>query len=189
MEGKTITKTVDLGNGFTLIKFDDGEISFAQIITPDGLQEELLELMGEKPKAKITETDTPEDVPEDPDAYTWNDLLELDYKGLRTLCKENNLDTKPKDYEKDEVDEFRKEVAKEIDVKIPDEGGKSEDDDKYTWEDLKEMDFDELEDLIDEEKLDTDPDDYDEKDGEEDKLRKAIGKELGIAPSKPGRKK
>ena len=190
MEGKTITKTVDLSNGFTLIKFDDGEIGLFNIIASDGLQDDILELMGDKPKAETDKKEeTAENAPDDPDAYTWDDLLEMDYKGLRTLCKENELDTKAKDYEKDEVDEFRKEIAKEIDVEIPDGGSKSEDDDKYTWGDLKEMDFDELEDLIDEEKLDTDPDDYDEKEDEEDKLRKAIGKELGIAPTKPDRKK
>ena len=40
-----------------------------------------------------------------------------------------------------------------------------------------EMDFEELEDLCVEKDLDSDPDDFDE---EEDKLRKAIAKELGI---------
>ena len=143
---------------------------------------------GEPEKAKNEETATETESTSDDDAYTWVDLLELSYKELRTLCKENELETNPKDYEKDEVDDFRKEVAKEIDVKIPEEEEKEkgeEKDDKYTWEDLKEMDFDELEDLCDEEDLKTDPDDYDD---EESKLRKAIGKELGIAPDKPGKK-
>ena len=40
------------------------------------------------------------------------------------------------------------------------------------------MDFEELEDVCDDKDLDTDPDDFDEKDIE--KLRKAIAKELGI---------
>ena len=50
------------------------------------------------------------------------------------------------------------------------------------------MDFEELEDLCDENDLETDPDEFDE-DGVED-LRKAIAKELGIKlPKKEASKK
>ncbi len=52
-----------------------------------------------------------------------------------------------------------------------------EEKDDLTWEDLKGMDEDELTDLIDEEKLDTDVDDYDD---DLPGLRKAIAKEMGI---------
>ena len=58
-----------------------------------------------------------------------------------------------------------------------DEDSDDEDEEEITPEALMEMDFEELEDLCDEKDLDTDPDDFDE---EEDKLRKAIAKELGI---------
>jgi len=47
----------------------------------------------------------------------------------------------------------------------------------YTWADLKEMDEDELIDLIKENSLDTDPDDFDDN---EAGLRKAIAKEIGV---------
>lgn len=187
MEGKTITKSIKLDSGFMLIKLDDGEIHLIHMITPEGIKEDLLELMEEEPEKVSTKTEEKEETADSGgDAYTWKDLLELDYKELKTLCKENNLDTDPKDYDKDEVDDFRKEVAKEIEVEIPTKGGEEKKDDKYTWDELKEMDYDELEDLIDEEDLDIDPNDYDE-DTEESKFRKAIAKELGIA-TKPNKK-
>lgn len=190
MVGKTITKTVDLSDGYTLIKFDDGEIGLFKILVPDGLQADLLELMEGEPEKTSAKPDDKDSKPAD-DAYTWADLLELSYKELKTLCRENDLDTKPKDYDKDEVDDLREEIAKEIEVKIPDDDGKSDEgknDDKYTWGDLTDMDYDELEDLCDEEKLDTDPDDFDENAEDEEKFRRAIAKELSIVPSKPRRK-
>jgi len=117
-------------------------------------------------------------------------MLAMDYKALKKFCKENDLETKAADHSKDEVDDFRKEVAEEIDVTVLEEAASGETDpgdtpdDKYTWKDLEECDWDELEDLIDEEKLDADPDDFD-KDTQEDKLRRAIAKELKVeAPKK-----
>lgn len=190
MEGKTITKTVDLSDGYTLVKFDDGEIGLFKVLVPDGLQADLLELMeGESEKAS-PKSDEKDETAGGDDAYTWADLLELSYKELKTLCRDNDLSTKPKDYDKDEVDDFREEVAKEIDVKIPDDKEKDDKgkDDAYTWEDLKDMDYEELEDLCDEEKLDTDPDDFDENNEEEEKFRKAIAKEMGISPPKPSKR-
>lgn len=49
--------------------------------------------------------------------------------------------------------------------------------DSYTWQDLKEMDEDELIALIKENSLDTDPDDFEDN---EAGLRKAIAKEIGV---------
>ena len=58
-----------------------------------------------------------------------------------------------------------------------------EDEDELTAEALAEMDFEEMEDVCDDKDLETDPDDFDEED--EEKLRKAIAKELGLKlPSK-----
>ena len=63
-----------------------------------------------------------------------------------------------------------------------------EEEDELTGEDLAKMDFEELEDLCDNEDLDTDPDDFDEE--EIEKLRKAVAKELNISlPSKKKSKK
>lgn len=185
MEGKTITKSIQLEGGFMLIKLDDGEIHLVHRTIREDIKKDFLELMGEEPEKASTEKKE-ETADSGGDAYTWADLLELNHKELKALCKEHDLDVDPKDYDKDEVDDFRKEIAKEIEVEIPAKGGGEKKDDKYTWEELKEMDYDELEDLIDEEDLDLDSNDYDE-DTEESKFRKAIAKELGIA-TKPGKK-
>ena len=62
-----------------------------------------------------------------------------------------------------------------------------EEEEELTGEQLNEMDFEELEDICEDKSLDTDPDDYDE--GEVEKLRKAVAKELGINLPKKQEKK
>lgn len=59
-----------------------------------------------------------------------------------------------------------------------DDSEEEEEEEELTGEELAEMDFEELEDVCDDKDLETDPDDYDE--GDIEKLRKAIAKELGL---------
>lgn len=71
-----------------------------------------------------------------------------------------------------EDDDDEKPKAKKEAAKKPEPEPES-----LNWEDLKGMDEDELKDLIDDESLDTDPDDYDD---DLPGLRKAIAKEMEI---------
>ena len=65
-----------------------------------------------------------------------------------------------------------------------------EEGEEYNWDDLKDMDYDELSELVDDEELeDIDVEDYDEDDDDEvEKLRIAIAKELDIEVPKKGKK-
>ena len=64
----------------------------------------------------------------------------------------------------------------------------SEDEEEVTGEDLLNMDFEELEDFVEDNELGTDPDDFEEDDV--DSLRKAIAKEIGVTlPKKEKDKK
>ena len=92
------------------------------------------------------------------------------------------------DEDDDEEDSDDDEDDDEEDSDEDDDEEDSEDDDEpLTGEALAEMDFEELEDVCDDKDLETDPDDYDE--GDEDKLRKAIAKELGISLPKAKKEK
>jgi len=215
MEGKTIVKSLELENGYHLLGLDDDTVALVKVVSLSIQKEELLELLGEEdePEAEATkkekekkksapveeETDEAED-----DSYTWDDLKEMDFEELKDLVKDNDLDTDPTDFDEDdeaEVIAFRKEIAEEIEIEIPEEDEEDEEDsepeaepeaedDSYTWDDLKEMDFEELEELCDEQNLDTDPTDFDEdENGDEEKLRRHIAKELGITPPKAKKKK
>ena len=88
-----------------------------------------------------------------------------------------------------EAEATKKEKEKKKSAPVEEETDEAEDD-SYTWDDLKEMDFEELEELCAEQNLDTDPTDFDEdENGDEEKLRRHIAKELGITPPKAKKKK
>lgn len=84
---------------------------------------------------------------------------------------EEDSDDDDEDSEEDEDDD-------DSDDEDEDDDEDEEEDDEVTPEDLAGMDFEALEDLCDDKELETDPDEFDEKDVE--KLRKAVAKELNI---------
>ena len=59
MEGKTIQKTLDMGQGYTLIKFDDGTLALAHIIEPELQADEFEEFFEEKKETKKETKSTP----------------------------------------------------------------------------------------------------------------------------------
>lgn len=77
-----------------------------------------------------------------------------------------------------ESDDEEEEEEEEESDDDDDDSEEEEEEEELTGEELAEMDFEELEDVCDDKDLETDPDDYDE--GDVEKLRKAIAKELGL---------
>lgn len=148
----------------------------------------------EEEETEEEETETEEE--EEGEEMTGEMLSKMTFEELKELIEDNDLDTDPDDFdEEEELQELKEAVAAELGLELPaeeeeeseeEEGIEEEEeegDDETTWEDLEKLDYDELCSLCDEEKLDTDYDDYDEDD--EDKLRRAIAEELGItAPEK-----
>lgn len=102
------------------------------------------------------------------------------------------------DDEEEEDKKPAKKEAKKEETKKPAKKEEPEDDDEeeeeegeeYNWDDLKDMDYNELSELADDEELeDIDVEDYDEDDDDEvEKLRVAIAKELDIEVPKKGKK-
>ena len=59
-----------------------------------------------------------DDEEDEDDEVTWDSISELKVKDLKTLCKTKDLDTDPEDYD-DDIKSFRKAVAKELGIKVP----------------------------------------------------------------------
>ena len=89
--------------------------------------------------------------------------------------EDSDEDDEDSDEDEDEDDEDSDEDEDEDDE---DSDEDEDEDDEVTPEDLAGMDFEALEDLCDDKELETDPDEFDE--GDVEKLRKAVAKELGI---------
>lgn len=192
MEKKTVKGTVDLGNGFTQIDFTDGSFVIGMFSTliedktantnkTEAEKPEVTSAKKEDKKALKKKIDVPED---------WDELDELDEDELKALAKQEDIDL---DEDEDE-DDWKKVIAEDLDIEIPKKGKgdkkapkeeAEEAEEDLTWDDLADMDSEELADLIDEEELKVDPDDFED---DEDGLRKAVAKALKIEVPKKKKK-
>jgi hypothetical protein len=88
--------------------------------------------------------------------YTWEDIEGLDRKELRQLIKDEDLDVKVVKSKDD--DTLRAEVAEALEIDIPTDEPEEDDPeaeaDEYTWDDIKDLDKDELKTLVRDESLD-----------------------------------
>ena len=95
-------------------------------------------------------------------------------------------ETEEEEEEEEETEEEEEDDESEDAGDSEEEDSEEEEEEELTPEQLMSMDFEELENLCDENDLETDPDDYDEDDIES--FRKALAKELGITLPKPVKK-
>lgn len=183
MEGKKITKVMDLGSSYSLLQLDNDELAIVKIVNADLTVEEVIDFLGVP--GDVKKDKTKKEPKSDDESYTWEELKALDREELDELADEVDVDST--DFEEDEDDELRLAIAKEADIEVPedssDTGSTSNDDDTndddYTWDDLKEMDYEELSELCSDNDTTVDPTDFDEDD--EGSFRKAIAKEFDIA--------
>lgn len=143
-----------LSNGVILIKYDDG--SYA-LLTPISAEDAEDIFGGEAEDSEDEEEDEDEDESDDEDS---------------------DEDSDEEEDEEDEDEEDEDEDEEDSDEDEDDEDSDEDEEDGVTPEDLAGMDFEALEDLCDDKELETDPDEFDE--GDVEKLRKAVAKELGI---------
>lgn len=58
---------------------------------------------------------------EDEPEYDWDTISSMNRKDLKEICEEEDLVTDPDDYDKDSLDEFRKDIAIELKIEVPDD--------------------------------------------------------------------
>jgi hypothetical protein len=115
---------------------------------------------------------------------------DLDLEALAEALADDEDPEEEEAPKKGKKEEVKKETKKPAKKEEPEEEDEDDDEDEYTWEDIKDMDYEELSELVDDEELeDIDVEDYDEDDDDEvEKLRVAIAKELDIEVPKKGKK-
>lgn len=132
-------------NGLIFITYDDGsvEVTMAPVtLTKDQVEE----IFGESEEEDEDEEDSDEDEDEGDDdeeseeeteeeeeeteeeegeteaeevEITGEDLANMDFEELEEVCDDNGLDTDPDDFEEEDVEKFRKSIAKELGITLP----------------------------------------------------------------------
>lgn len=128
-------------NGLIFITYDDGsvEVTMAPItLTKDqveeifGESEEETEEEEEETEEDSDDEESEEDEDEEGDEeeeeeeteaeeveITGEDLANMDFEELEEVCDDNDLDTDPDDFEEEDVEKFRKSIAKELGITLP----------------------------------------------------------------------
>ena len=132
--------------GLIFITYDDGsvEVTMAPV---SFTQEELMEALGLETEEEEDEDESSDDEDEEDEAgddededssdedddeddedssddedeveISAEDLMGMDFEELEDLCDTNDLETDPDDYEVDDIEKFRKQVAKELGITLP----------------------------------------------------------------------
>ena len=63
--------------------------------------------------------DDSDDDDEDDEPLTAEALAKMDFEELEDVCDDKDLDTDPDDFEEEDVEKLRKEIAKELGLKLP----------------------------------------------------------------------
>ena len=71
----------------------------------------------EEPEEEEEESDDPEE--EEEEELTPEQLMSMDFEEMENLCDENDLETDPDDYDEDDIESFRKALAKELGITLP----------------------------------------------------------------------
>lgn len=114
------------------------------------------------------------------------EIVPAPFKLTADEVKELFGEEEPEEEEEEEEEEPDDDDSEEEEEEEEEAGDPEEEEEELTPEQLMSMDFEEMENLCDENDLETDPDDYDEDDIES--FRKALAKELGITLPKPAKK-
>lgn len=142
-EEKKVLNEVTLENGVKIITYEDGTVTI--IPAPINLTaDEAKEIFGsEEEEEEEEEDDDDEDDSDDDDDdddsdddddeeaddedddeeeeedLTGEDLAEMDFEELEEVCDDKDLEVDPEDYEEDDIEKFRKAIAKELGLKLP----------------------------------------------------------------------
>lgn len=111
-------------NGAIIIKYEDGSVKI--IPAPIMLSaEEAEDLFGsesddeEEEEEEESDDDDDSEEEEEEEELTGEELAEMDFEELEDVCDDKDLETDPDDYDEDDIEKFRKAIAKELGLKLP----------------------------------------------------------------------
>lgn len=123
-----IVSQVELENGTVLVQYEDG--SYAILVKVSIPAETAESFFGsesseeEDDEEEDDEEEEEDDEEDDEEPLTAESLQEMDFEELEDVCDDKELDTDPDDYDEDDVDKLRADIAKELGIKLPKAKGK-----------------------------------------------------------------
>ena len=108
-----VVNEVAISKTLVLVTYSDGTSEIRFKLTSDEL---------EKLVAAVSPADEEEDEEEDDEeaaAPSPEELAGMDFEELEDVCDDHSLDVDPDDYEEEDIEKFRKAIAKELGITLP----------------------------------------------------------------------
>ena len=115
-----VVNEVAISKTLVLVTYSDGTSEIRFKLTSD----ELEKLVAAVSPADEDEEDEEEDDEDDEDeeeaaAPSPEELAGMDFEELEDVCDDHSLDVDPDDYEEEDIEKFRKAIAKELGITLP----------------------------------------------------------------------
>ena len=115
-----VVNEVAISKTLVLVTYSDGTSEIRFKLTSD----ELEKLVAAVSPADDDEEDEEEDEEEDDEeeeaaAPSPEELAGMDFEELEDVCDDHSLDVDPDDYEEEDIEKFRKAIAKELGITLP----------------------------------------------------------------------
>ena len=105
-----VVNEVAISKTLVLVTYSDGTSEIRFKLTSDEL---------EKLVAAVSPADEAEDEDEEAAAPSPEELAGMDFEELEDVCDDHSLDVDPDDYEEEDIEKFRKAIAKELGITLP----------------------------------------------------------------------
>ena len=108
-----VVNEVAISKTLVLVTYSDGTSEIRFKLTSD----ELEKLVAAVSPAEEDEEEDEED--EEAAAPSPEELAGMDFEELEDVCDDHSLDVDPDDYEEEDIEKFRKAIAKELGITLP----------------------------------------------------------------------
>ena len=110
-----VVNEVAISKTLVLVTYSDGTSEIRFKLTSD----ELEKLVAAVSPAEEEDDEDEDDEDEEAAAPSPEELAGMDFEELEDVCDDHSLDVDPDDYEEEDIEKFRKAIAKELGITLP----------------------------------------------------------------------
>ena len=116
-----VVNEVAISKTLVLVTYSDGTSEIRFKLTSDELEKLVAAVSPADDDEEDEEEDDEEDEEEDEEAAAPSpeELAGMDFEELEDVCDDHSLDVDPDDYEEEDIEKFRKAIAKELGITLP----------------------------------------------------------------------
>ena len=115
-----VVNEVAISKTLVLVTYSDGTSEIRFKLTSDELEKLVAAVSpAEEEEDDDDEEEEEEDDEEEAAAPSPEELAGMDFEELEDVCDDHSLDVDPDDYEEEDIEKFRKAIAKELGITLP----------------------------------------------------------------------